>query len=118
MEADQVLARFRRTLHRPGLLRRLDLAHLDLERLHHLADITVGQDECRIAIVVGKIEGQHGEVEHLLHRSRRQHDVAVAAMAAALDDAEVVALLRSDVAQAGTAAHHVDDHAGNSAPAI
>ena len=89
-----------------------DVAQLDFERLHHLADIAVGHDDDRIAIAVGQLEGQHGEVEHLLHRCRRQHQVAIAAVAAALHHAEVVALLGSDVAQARSAAHHVDDDAG------
>ena len=83
-----------------------------IERLHHLPDETIGQDDRRIAIVVGQFEGQDGEVGHLLHRGGRQHEVAIVAVASALHHGEVVALLGSDVAQARAAAHHVDDHAG------
>ena len=110
--ADQVLARLGGSLHRPRFFGSDDLAILEVQRLHHLADESVGQDDGGIAVVVGQFEGEDGEVGHLLHRGRSQHEVAIVAMASALDHGEVVALLGSDVAQAGTAAHHVDDDAG------
>ena len=109
---DQVLARLRRSLHGPGLFRRHDLAIFEIQRLHHLADEAVGQNDGRIAIFVGEFEGQHGEVGHLLHGSGSQHEVAVVAVASAFHHGEVVALFGGDVAEARTSAHHVDDDAG------
>ncbi len=87
------------------------VAHLDLERLHHLAYIAVGHDDHGIAVAIGQVEGQHGQIEHFLHGSRSQHQVAIAAMASTFHDAEVVALLGRDVAQSRAAAHDVDDYA-------
>ena len=110
--ADHVVSRLRRAFHRPILCRLLKLAQLDLERLHHLANIAVRHDDDRIAIAVRQLERQHGEVKHFLYRRWRQHQVAIAAVAAALHDAEVIALLRSDVSQPRSAAHYVDDHSG------
>ena len=49
---------------------------------------------------------------HLLHGIGREDQGAVVAVAAALDDLEVVALLGSDVAEPGSAAHDVGDDAG------
>ena len=81
-------------------------------RLHHLPDVPIGQHHHGIAIAVGQVESQRREVGHFLHRSRRQHQRAVIAVAAAFDDLVVIALLGRDIAQSGAAAHDVSDHAG------
>src|SRR5690242_20993766 len=52
---------------------------------------------------------QGSQVGHLLHGRRSQHDIAVVAMASALDHGEVIALLRRDVAESRTAANHIED---------
>ena len=80
--------------------------------LHHLADEAIGQHDRGIAVAVGQVEGEGGEVGHLLDGIRRQHEGAVVAVAAAFDDLVVVALLGGDVAEAGTGAHDVGDDAG------
>ena len=96
----------------PTVFLALNVAILKIQRLHHLPNETVGQDHCRIAILVGKIECQHRKVSHLLHRCGGQHDVAIVTMPAALHHGEIVALFRCDIAQSRSAAHHVHDHAG------
>ena len=58
MELDQVLPGRGGSFNCPRLLRLNDLAHLDIERLHHLAGVTIGHDDNRIAITVGEFEGK------------------------------------------------------------
>ena len=114
--AEQIGAGLGRSLDRPRFFRQRNLTvfvwNFELERLHHLPDKTVGQHDCRVAVFVREIEGQHGKVGHLLYRGRRQHDIAVVAVAAAFHHGEIVALFRPDVAEARSAAHYIDDHAG------
>ena len=109
---DEIAARRGRSGHGPlgQMRRRRGLRKFD--RLHHLADESVGHHHHRVAITVGQIEGQRGQVRHLLHGVRRQHDGAVVAVAAALHHLVVVALLGGNVAQAGPAARNVGDDAG------
>ena len=64
-----------------------------LDRLHHLADEAIGEHDDRIAIAIGKFEGQGGQVGHLLHGIGREHDGAVVAVAAALHHLVIIALL-------------------------
>ena len=109
---DQVGACLRGSLHGPEFFWGREFPIFEIQRLHHLANEAVRQHHRRIAVLVGQIEGQHGELGHLLHGSRRHDEVAVIAMAPAFDHREVIALLGRDVSQAGSAAHHVDDDAG------
>ena len=83
----------------------------ELHRLHHLPDVAVGQHHHGVAVLIGKIESQGRQVGHFLHRGGRQHQDAVVAVAAALDDLVVIALLGRDVSQPRTGAHDVRDHA-------
>ena len=110
--ADHVLASLGSSLHRPGFLGSNDVAVLQVERLHHLADKTVGQDDGGIAIFVRKFESQDREVGHFLYGGRRKHEIAIVAVASALDHGKVVALLRSDVAQPRAGAHDINNDAG------
>ena len=89
----------------------MNLTIFKIERFHHLPNKAVSQDHRRIAVFVREIECQHGEIGHLLHRRRRQHDVAVVAMPAALDHGEIVALFRRDVTQSRPTAHYIHNHA-------
>src|SRR5213078_386495 len=59
-----------------------------------------------------EIEGEGGEVGHLLDGGGGEDEGAVVAMAAALDDLVVVALLGGDVAESGAGPHDVGDDAG------
>jgi hypothetical protein len=109
---DHVLARAGGSLHRPRFRRRHDLAVLQIERFHHLADESVRQHNRRIAVVVGQFEGKDGQVRHLPHGRRSDDKIAIVAVASAFDHGEVVALLGRDVAQSRSDAHDVYDHAG------
>ena len=87
-------------------LRKVDLAR-------HLAEVAVGGDDHRVAVLEGQVERQHRQVEHLLRRRRRQDDgvrVAVAEAAAGQLD---VRLFGGDVAKARPAAHDVHDDGRN-----
>src|ERR1051326_3799691 len=108
--ADQVVLRLRSSLHRPGLVDDRDLLFLDLDRFHHLPDESVSEHYGGIAIAVRQLEGEDGEVEHLLHRRRSEHQVAIAAVAAALHHAEVIALFGRDVPETGATAYYVEDN--------
>ena len=109
---DQVPARLRRAIHRPIRAARQWAGSMELHRLHHLADVAIRQHEDGIAVAVGQIEGVVGEIGHLLHGVGREHQRAIAAVSAALHHLVIIALLGRDVAQAGSAAHDVRDHAG------
>ena len=85
---DDVLARLRISTNRPRLVGQLHVGHLELDRLHHLANKTVGEHDGRIAILIGQLESEHGQRRHLLRRGRRQHQIAVTAVAAALGNAK------------------------------
>ena len=65
-----------------------------------------------VAVSVGEIEGERGEVGHFLNGIGRDDQRAVVAVAAAFDHLDVVALFGRDVAETGTAAHDVGDDAG------
>ena len=80
--------------------------------LHHLADQAVAQDHDGVAVAVGDVKGLLRQRHSLLHRAGRQHAHAVVAMTAAARGLVVVALRGLNAAQAGAAAHHVDDDAG------
>jgi hypothetical protein len=84
----------------------------ELDGFHHLADVAVGQNVDRVAVFVGEFEGERGEVGHLLDGVGREDERAVAPVAAAFDDLDVIGLFRCDVAESGTAAHDVGDDAG------
>jgi hypothetical protein len=88
----------------------------EFHRLHHLPDVAVGQHRHGVAVLVGQIERQGGQVGHFLHGGGRQHQHAVIAVAAAFDHLVVVALLGRDVAQPGAAARDVGHHAGQFRP--
>ena len=81
-------------------------------RLHHLTDEAVAHDQHGIAVLVGQVEGLLGQLHGLLHGGGGQHQHAVVAVSAAAGGLIVVALGRLNGAQAGAAAHHVDDDAG------
>ena len=91
---DHVAARFSGSGHGP--VRQLAANRLlrELDRLHHLADEAIGQNHHRIAISIGEFKGQRGQVGHLLHGMRRQHDGAVVAVASAFHHLVIIALLR------------------------
>ena len=82
---------------------------LPLDGLHHLADQTVSQDHHGVAVLVRDIKGLLDEVHSLLHVGGSQDHGAVVAVAAATGGLVVVTLSGLDGAQAGTAAHAVDD---------
>jgi hypothetical protein len=70
--ADQILLCLRRSLHRPRFFGSDDLAIFEIERFHHLADETVGEDDDGIAVPVRELECEDGEVGHFLHRGGRE----------------------------------------------
>ena len=79
-------------------------------RFHHLADAAIGQHDHDRAVFFGQVKGQHGQVDRFLHAGRRQDDRVVIAVPAAVHHLVVVGLGRGDVAQAGSAAHHIHQH--------
>ena len=85
---------------------------MQLERLHHLSNETIGQDDSGIAIFVREFEGQDREIGHLLYRGGGECKIAIVAVASALNHGKVIALLGSDVSQPRAAPHHVNNHAG------
>ena len=99
---------------RPGLVQqggiRLIVGHF--HGLHHLADEAVAHDEHGVAVFVRQVEGLLGEFHRLLHGGGSQHQHAVVAVTAAPGGLIVVALCGLDGTQAGAAAHHVHDNAG------
>ena len=99
----------------PGLLLGIDLEvdHLGhLDGLHHLGDDAIGQEEDGHAILLGLVERVHHDVDGFLHGGGSVGQQVIVTVAAALDALEVVALRGLDVAEAGAAAHDVQDHAG------
>ena len=78
-----------------------------LDLAGHLAQVAVAEDDHRVAVLEAELEGQDGEVQHLLGGGGRQHDGLRVAMAQAVAGQLDVGLLGGDVAQAGPAAHDV-----------
>src|ERR1035437_873914 len=109
---DQVSARFGSPGDGPIRLLRWDGSLRKLDRLHHLADESIGEEHNRVPIAVCQFEGQRGEVGHLLHGMRSQDDGAVVTVAATLYHLVVVTLLGSDVAQTRPTASNVGNDAG------
>src|SRR2546430_2702261 len=70
-------------------------------RLGGVAEDEVRQRERRVGPLAGEVEGEHHEIDRLLHRGGREDEGAVVPVAAGRRRVEVVAL----------PAHHVDDHA-------
>ena len=96
-----------------GFFGRLVLDHLrHFDRLHHLGDDAVEQEQNGDAVLLGLLIGEHHRVHDLLDGGGRVGQQVVVAVAAALGGLEIVALGGLDVAEAGTAAHDVQDHAG------
>ncbi len=110
--SNEIGARGRGSGHRPRGQMRRRCRLRKLHRLHHLADESVGHQHHRVAIAIGQVEGQRGQVRHLLHGVRSQHNGAVVAVAAALHHLVIIALLGGDVAQPRTAAGDIGDYAG------
>src|SRR6202008_4205499 len=108
---DEILARFFCAFDSPRLVGDQGFAIAEVKWLHHLADKAISQDDRRIAICIGKIKVEDGQVGHLLHGGGRENEIAIVAVASALDYSEIVALLRTDVAEARASADDVDDHA-------
>ena len=54
--------------------RREDGAGREFDGFHHLADEAIGEHDDGIAVLVGEVEGQGGEVGHLLHGIGREHE--------------------------------------------
>ena len=98
----------------PGLGLGIDLEvdHLGhFDRLHHLGDDAVSQEQHGHAVLLRLLKGEHHDVDGLLHGGGSVGQQVVVAVAAALDALEIVALGGLDVAETGAAAHDVQDHA-------
>ena len=78
---------------------------------HHLADDTVGKDNCRITVFEGKFECQSYEICHFLYGSRSKGNQTIVTVAASFYCLEIVGLARLDGSQTGTAAHNVYNQA-------
>ena len=109
---DEIFPGLARAFHRPRLLGLRTFDGLQFQRFHHLADEAIGQHNGGIAITVRELKSEPGQVRHLLHRGGRYDNILVIAMAAALDEGEIVALLRGDISKSRPAAHDVHNHAG------
>jgi hypothetical protein len=94
-----------------GVLLDFDLLRVD-DRLHHLPHNTIRQDNRDHAPLLGQVEGENHQLDPLLDRVRREHDIAIVAVASALGRLEVVGLRWSYVAEAGAPALHVYDDGG------
>ena len=91
---------------------------LKRDRLHHLPDETIGQQDDGIPVAIGQFESQCGQIGHLLRRIRRQHDRSVVSVAAALHHLVIIALFGCDVAESRTSAVISAMTHGSSAPAM
>ena len=79
---------------------------------HHLTDHAVGENVGGSTVFFAHGEGFVAAVAHFLGGIGREDKTAVCTVSSALDNLEVVALFRADVAETGTAAHDVDDDRG------
>ena len=97
----------------PGLLVvRRPHETVEVDRLHHLAEDAVAEDDDRVAVLVRQVEGERHDLRQLLHRRGREDDGAVVAVTAAARGLEVVRLGPGDAPHTGAAAHDVDDDGG------
>jgi hypothetical protein len=114
--ADQVPAVRAVAPHRPIRPTRLDHLLRQLHLARHLSEVAVAQEDDRVAVLERELEGEHREVQHLLWVRGGEHDRVRVAMSEAAAGELDVGLLGSDVAEAGAAAHHVDEDARHLRP--
>ena len=81
-------------------------------RLHNLTEQTVAQNADGRAVFVRLVKGIIENVDCLLNGAGSVSQKLVVAVSAALDRLKIVALRSKYSAETGTAAHHVDDDAG------
>jgi hypothetical protein len=79
----------------------------------HLAEVAVREHHNGVAVLHRELEGDEGEVEHLLWSGGSEDDGVRVAMAQPAAGELDVALLRPDVAEPRPAPHHVHHDAGN-----
>ncbi len=79
----------------------------------HLAQVAVAHQHDGIAVLEGQIERLHAQLEHLLRRRGREDESVRVAVAQAAAGQLDVGLLGTDVAEAGAAAHDVEEDAGD-----
>ncbi len=99
----------------PRLLLGIDLEidHIGhLNRLHHLSDDAVCDEQHGDAVLLCLVVCEHHDVNCFLNGGGCVSQQVVVAVAAALNCLEVVALRCLNVAEAGAAAHYVQDNAG------
>ena len=90
-----------RPVHRPVLRgQRAEVERGDVDRLGRVREQEVAVDLHRVAPAIGEVERELGELDRLAHVDRREHDVAVVAVAAAARGLVVVEL----------SARHVEQH--------
>ena len=100
---------------------RIGLSHGDLvlresslglghhNRLHHLAQHTVGGDDDGVSVFISQVKGLADHIDGFLDGVRSQNDGVIVAVGAAAGDLVIVGLTRLDGTDAGAAAHNIDD---------
>ena len=86
------------------------LGHLN--RLHHLCHDTVSQHQHGNSVLLRLVIGEHQRVDSFLNGGGSVGDEVVVTVAAALGGLEIVTLGGLNAAEAGAAAHNVENYAG------
>ena len=89
-----------------------DLRVIESDGFHHLTEQTVREYDCGHSVLIREVERACYAVSHFLYSRGSENDDVVIAVTYALCDLVVVRLRRLDAAETGTAAHYVDDDAG------
>ena len=84
-----------------------------LDGLDHLTDRSVGADEDRVTVLLGKIKGDVRKVCVFLYGCRCENYRAVVAVTAAAGELPIVALTLENVAESGADTHNVRNDCGN-----
>ncbi len=85
-------------------------------RLHHLTNAAISQDNGDRAVPVRQVECQDRHIDRFLDARWRQDNGMVIPVPSTANDLIVISLRGGDIAQARTAAHHIDQDHGHLGP--
>ncbi len=85
---------------------------IELNRLHHLTNQTICENDNRCAVHISDVKRIHNHVNCFLNGCGSQNYIMVVTIGAAFYSHVIVSLTRLDCAKARAAAHHVDDNCG------
>jgi hypothetical protein len=81
----------------------------ELDRFHHLTQITVPHNHNQGSVFIGNIKSFHRKLVQFLKICGSQNHHFVVSVPAAFDGLEVVSLCRQDSSQTGTASYNVNN---------